>query len=287
MPVDPVVRFVEPRASITLLSPRTHRRRGNLLLRVFAEKLWRGDEADRAFRALPQNGLEKIRALKPPVAEQLRIVGRGGDRGAVFHFLREGFKLSFSSRDEIRSMCHCLPLGPSGLVWLLSIRWSGNTKVLKAGVLPLTGCLNVRAHVRVLEVPADVPIELAVFGVRRVTKLGAPYLLRAFRIPAKRRHPGLGVDRRVDTIHRLRIAVHQSVGIDEKEANPLLSERLFEPRKIAALRQPDSGRPATKSAEIVAHPDGYLGTDALWLIPKERQESMSRRAGDDFEVTGL
>src|SRR5205085_3538188 len=79
---------------------------------------------------------------------------------------------------------------------------AGDAVVLDAGVLPIAGGLDVRADVVVIEVPADVPVELAVDGIAGIAVLGAPDLHRALRIARERRHPAGRIDWRVDAAAR-------------------------------------------------------------------------------------
>src|SRR5207253_2718621 len=75
---------------------------------------------------------------------------------------------------------------------------AGDAEVLDSCVLSVAGRLDVRADVVVVQVPADVPVELPVDGIARIAVLGAPHLHRALRIAREGRHARRRVDGRVD-----------------------------------------------------------------------------------------
>jgi hypothetical protein len=121
---------------------------------------------------------EEDRALVPPVAEQLRVVGADDDRRAI-HAVRETLDLVLSRRPEVRRV---LP-GPLprdvGIVHPLVVQLLvGDRVVLDAGVRAVALGMNVRADVVEGQVESDVAVEIAVVPVAGIALARAPDLLR-------------------------------------------------------------------------------------------------------------
>ena len=145
----------------------------------------------------------KMRALEPPVAEQLGVV-RGHHDGRPVHAARPAPATCFSRLP--RKWLACSPTRPRARVRIvgpLVVQLVvGDGVVLDARVHPDALRVHVRADVVHRQVEADVAVEVAVERIARVALLGAPHLLRRLRVAAEGGHAGRAVDRRVDAVHR-------------------------------------------------------------------------------------
>jgi len=153
--------------------------------------------------------------------------------------------------------------------------------VLDPGVLAVAGRLDVGADVLVIEIPADVPVELAVDRVAGVAVLGAPDLHRAFRVARERRHAARRVHRRVHAPPRPRNGVGEGVRIDEEEADVLRRQIAIDPRGIPALGQPDAAGVPAEMHPVMHAGDLDLRADRL-LVDHQGQKPVGSAAGDDL-----
>src|SRR5215831_1253837 len=96
----------------------------------------------------------------------------------------------------------CFSFRPFGHVWILVIPLACDAMVFDPRVHAGAIRLNVRTDVIVIEIVADVPIELPVIIVSGITLAGAPDLARTIRIPAENRDSRRAIYRRVYSVTR-------------------------------------------------------------------------------------
>ena len=104
-------------------------------------------------------------------------------------------------------------------------------------------------EILVIEIEADVAIELPVNVVAGITFQGAPDLLGRLGVAPEAIDAAAGtLDRRVDAELRTRVGEDDAVRVGEEVADAAASQDVIDPFDIAALRQPDPLRPATEMA---------------------------------------
>ena len=262
-----------------------------LLLRVFAQVIDRRLEPEHVLLAgrLADQVVEEDRALVPPVPIQLRVVGRDDDgRGPLAEGSLQELDLLGPVEEEIsRVRFGALARGVRIVRLLLAERHlARDPVVLDPGVLAVASRLDVGPDVLVIEVPADVPVELTVDRVAGITVLGAPDLHGAFRVPRERGHAARGVHRRVHASPGPRHRVGEGVRIDEEETDVLRCEVAIDPRSVAALRQPDAARIPPEMHPVMHAGDLDLRADRL-LVDHQGEKTVGGAASDDLHRPGV
>ena len=101
--------------------------------------------------------------------------------------------------------------------------------------------MQVRLEVVVIEIEADVAVELAVDVIAGIAFDGAPDLLGRFGVAAHAGDAALGAhDRGVDAVLGPRLGEQDAVRIDEEVADAAVAEDFIDARRVAALGQPDA-----------------------------------------------
>ncbi len=85
MAIDPIVGAFEPNVAISLVAPARERRLRNLNLRVLVKIIGHRDHLDGLLIPVhfAEQEVEPIRTFEPPVAIQLRVIGRQDNRRAI------------------------------------------------------------------------------------------------------------------------------------------------------------------------------------------------------------
>jgi hypothetical protein len=160
--------------------------------------------------------------------------------------------------------------------------------IFQPGVQPDAVRVDVGGDVVEVEVPADVPVVLAVVEVAGVTLFARPDLLAALRIAPEGRHAAARtVNRRENTVNRLRRGIEDAVRVHEEVADALFGEHVVAAREVPALGQPDAGRGAAEDAPVVRRGHGDLRLHGRAVMVHQRQEPVRRGAGDDLQATGV
>src|SRR5262249_40199896 len=160
--------------------------------------------------------------------------------------------------------------------------------ILDAGVAADTGLMQVWPDIIVVEIEADVAIELAVDVVARIAFDGAPNLLGGLGVAPHAGDAALGThDRSIDAVLRPRLREQDAVRIDEEVADAALFEDFIDARDIAALGQPHALRAFAEMPLELGATDFNLGTHGVDVVGHERQEAVRRAARDEFELAGL
>ncbi len=157
--------------------------------------------------------------------------------------------------------------GPDGLLHARA----RDAVVLEAGGAARPARPEHRGERVLRQVPADVPVEVAVHRVGRVADVGAPHLLGGLGVAGVDRHARLGERRSVHRQERPRLGVGEPVRIEEGEAEPLVGEDPLEARVVAALGEPEAGGPLPEGT-------GVLG-DAHRHLPAHRLGATAGGAG--------
>src|SRR5262249_45389045 len=141
-----------------------------------------------------------------------------------------------------------------------------------------------RLEVLVVEVEADVAVEVAVVVVAGVALDGAPDLLGRFGVARQDGDSAPGTDDGgVDPVARTRLGEQHAVGVGEEVADAPVLEQIIAALDVAALRQPDAARPAAEVPLELAGPDLDLGAGGV-AVDRERQKAVRRAAGDQLQL---
>ena len=305
---------VQPHAVVPALAPAPLRQRERRLRRHGLERLAERSARDAAARHLARDVLEPERPLEPPVAEELRVVGRAHDGGPGRARLAER---RLHELDEVPRLERHLLRGHVGVVDLLAAEVAG-----VVGDAP-----EAQAAGEVLLV------ELEICCVPGVAVLAAPDLERRLRV-AEERHRAAGAAARRHAVGQVRrappgpghgrgglarpqaerheVAVEEDgvargdqVGVGDEILEPLAREHLLQAgpyppdapavapgrrrplvtRPVGALREPDATRRPAKVAAVRLDGGAELEPDRF-VAPEQRQVAVRGRAGDDLDVPG-
>src|SRR5207237_4624646 len=177
--------------------------------------------------------------------------------------------------------------GPLGVVRLLLIRLARDAVILEAGVNALAGRGQVGAHVLVVEVEADVAIEIAIPEVARIAFLGAPHLLGAVGVATEGGHAGVARDRRVHAVDRAGTGMRDAVGVDEEVAESGARELGIEAGFVGAFGQPEAVGRAAEKAAVLGRRHLHLGAYGGRIHRQQREKTVRRRAGDAVDQDEL
>ncbi len=220
------------------------------------------------------------------MAEELRVVGAHHDRRPL-HARPEPLPLAHPGVDEVLGVCDGAPVGGLGIVRLLGVGAAGDPVVLDPGVDALAARRQVRPHVVVLQVEADVPVEVAVREVARIALVRAPDLLRALRIAREDGEAVRGGDGRVGAVRRPGCRIREPVRVDDRPAEPGPQERRVDARGERAFGEPEALGVATEEAAILRGRDLDLRPHGGRLDGEQRQQPVRRRRGDDVDQPAL
>ncbi len=165
---------------------------------------------------------------------------------------------------------------------------AGDLVIFDAGVAADAGLMQVRFDIIVIEIEADVAIELTVDVIAGIAFDGAPNLLRRLGVAPHAGDAALGThDRRIHAVLRPRLREQDAVGIDEEVADAALFENFIDAGDIAALGQPHALRAFAEMPLELAATDLDLGAHGVGVVGHERQEAVRRAARDELEPAGL
>src|SRR5437899_12617762 len=91
-------------------------------------------------------------------------------------------------------------LGPFRYIWVFGIAFSGDAMILDAGVNADAARENIWLDIVVIQIVANVAIELAVIVVSRIAVPRTPYLPGRIRITPERGDPGWARHRRMNAV---------------------------------------------------------------------------------------
>src|SRR5947209_5657496 len=135
--------------------------------------------------------------------------------------------------------------------------------------------VQVRLQVLVVEVEADVAVEVAVDVVAGVAFDRAPDLLGRFGVARQHGHAAAGtLDRGVDAVLRPRLREHDAVRVGEEVADAGVTEYLIYAWRVAALRQPDPFGPLAEMTLELAAADLHLRAHRVLVDRHQRQEAV-------------
>ncbi len=233
---------------------------------------------------LAEEGVEEKRALVPPVSVQFGIVGANDDRLDP-HDAVEMLDLFFPVEHEVGGVLIGAFTGEGRPVRLLVLGAAGDAMIFKAGEFSSSAGLDVGADVVVIEIEADVPIKVPVFGVSRIALLGAPNLLAGFNVPTERSGACGGKEGGEYAVSGTGFGVKDAVSIDDEPANLGLLEMVFDPGNIGAFGKPDPPGIPTKTVSVIVSGNLNLGADRLGKIHHQGEKAMGGSAGDYLKNT--
>ncbi|GEM_PF-1197403 len=250
-----------------------------------AQELARGDEGERPGlgAGLAHQRIQELGPLKPPVAEQLGIVGGHHDGRAVERFA-QALELRPPGGEEVARVLAGRVDGGGTIVDFLVGRAAGDAMVFQAGEAAVAGRGQVRGDVFQVQVKPDVAVEIAVARVAGVAGLAAPDLARALRIAAKRGDAFRGKDGRKHRVARARARVQKAVRVGDEPPEVRSLQDLLQGLDVSAFRQPDAPRLAAKAMLVMVARHPHLRPQGRRVIRQQRQQGVRGGAGDDFQV---
>ena len=195
---------------------------------MLVEILRHRDRLDRLLVVvhLAQQEVDPVRPLEPPVAEQLGVVGRDDQRRPV-HRAGQPFDLLFAVEHEVAGVLGGLVQRGLGVVGLLVVGAAGDLVILDAEQAADAGLVQVRLEILVIEVEADVAVEIAVVVVAGIAFDGAPDLLGRFGVAGQGGDAAPGAeDRGIDAVLGPRLGEQDAVRVDEEVADAGILQEL-------------------------------------------------------------
>ena len=220
------------------------------------------------------------------MTEQLRVIRTENER-VDRHFRAKRFELLDAVGQKIRRVRVRRTLGPRTMVKFFVRRASGDAVVFQPGEFPLRVLAEKGPQVIQRQVVADIAVKIAVSRIARIPFLLAPHLPAGIAIAGESRRTFGCVTRGVDGEPGLRTPEHQPVRIDDEPLQIRFAQIFFDPREIRAFRQPDAGWIAAEKFPVVVAGHHDLRADRLRIVRHERQESVRRRTGDDFQKSRI
>ena len=130
----------------------------------------------------------------------------------------------------------------------------------------------------VIEIEADIAVEIAVIVIARIAFDGAPNLLGRFGIAGQDSDIAVGdQERRIDAKARPRFGEQDGVRIGEEIANAGVLQQFLDAVDVAALRQPDAARPTAEVALELTAADLDLRAAAFRCRSSAAKSRASRR----------
>ncbi|MEK0447090.1 MAG: hypothetical protein RLZZ399_2411 [Verrucomicrobiota bacterium] len=232
---------------------------------------------------LAQEPVEPFRSFEPPVPKKLGIKGADHD-GIHVHVGPEFGDLLAACLEKVMRVMVRSSEGPGASVKVFVCCRACDPVVLEAGEAPWLISQEI-SEIFHGKVEAQIPVEIAIGGVSRVTLLGTPDLAAGVAVAPKRGGPAGGETRGVDGVARPRIAKHQAVSVDDVPAQVGLAQDGVETRDVGAFREPDSGRILAETLAVMVASDEHLRPHGLGGDLHQGQKTVGRCASDDFQET--
>ena len=176
--VNPGVGALQPDRPMALVAPGGGAGGGDLVGVVPFEE-FRGGDHCKGFLVVSgfaEKVIQKHRALVPPVAVQLGVIGADHDRFHAHH-PAEMLDLFFAVEHEVAGVLGGAFPGHPWAIGLLVGGLAGDAVVLQPGEFPHAVGLDVGTDVVVFEVEAAIAVKVPVIPVAGIAFLGAPDLL--------------------------------------------------------------------------------------------------------------
>ena len=165
----------------------------------------------------------------------------------------------------------------------LLARAAGDGVILDPGERPHAVRRQMRAHVVEVQIEADVAVEVAVARVAGIALVFAPDLLRGIEIAPEGRDAVLREDGREHAVARARLRVQQAMRVHDEPADVRLLQHMLHAIHVGALGQPDAARVLPEAFAVMIARGQDLRADGRRMRGQQRQQSMRRRRGDDFQ----
>src|SRR5262249_31041570 len=148
-------------------------------------------------------------------------------------------------------MNFCFSVRPFGYVWILVLPLARDAMVFDPSVHAGAIRLNVRTEVIVIEIVADVSIELPVIIVSGITLAGAPDLTRTIRIAPESRDSRRAIYWCVYAVARPFIGRGDAMRFQDGKTDSLLIQERVQTGRVAALGKPETSRQPPESPPVV------------------------------------
>src|SRR5262249_12760376 len=164
--IDPMIFLIEPDLPIAAFAPTGGAGLNELVHGMKAQIITRRDEGEAAVfrRSLPNDGIQKIQAFVPPMAEELSVVGCDDDRGFIQDRLKPCDLAVASLEKRGRVLSRGIECG-AAIIDLLSRTAAGDAVVLDAGKSAVVAGGQMGFEVIQIKVEPNVTIEIAIAWV--------------------------------------------------------------------------------------------------------------------------
>ena len=176
-------------------------------------------------------------------------------------------------------------LGPFRYIWVFGIAFSGDAMILDAGVNADAARENIWLDIVVIQIVANVAIELAVIVVSRIAVPRTPYLPGRIRITPERGDPGWAMHRRMNAVAGPFVRTCNPVCFQDRKSNSHLIEQRVHAGEVSALREPETGRHSSKTLPVLLHADFNLRPYRRLVDREQGQIPVRRGAGNDLQIT--
>ncbi len=222
------------------------------------------------------------------MAVQFGVVGGDDQRRPAGHGAGEPFDLLLAVEHEVAGVVRGPLQRRLRVVRLFLVGAAGDLVVFDAEQAADARLVQVRPQVVVVEVEADVAVEVAVVVVAGVALDGAPDLLGRLGVAAEGGDGGAGaLDRGVDAELRPRRGEQDAVRVGEEVADAGVVEQVLDALDVAALRQPDALRPFAEVPFKLAAADLDLCPAGVLVAVHQRQKAVRGAAGDQLQLARL
>ena len=189
MAVHPVIRTFEPDFAVALPSPTRGGRGKDLIIFIKFQVFTRRCKlyGILVILHLSCQKVKPLRAFIPPVAEKFRVIRRYYQRKPVAHLSGQMLYLFLPVEHEIAGLIRGAVSRGLRNIRLFMAGSSCYLIIFYAGIYPGAVGVYIRAYVIVIEIKADITVELPVIVIARIPLYRAPDSLGRFRIPAENR----------------------------------------------------------------------------------------------------
>ena len=214
--------------------------------------------------------------------EQFRVIRRDDERRAI-QKSGEPLDLRDTLVEKMLRVFACGLEREVALVNFLLSRAAGDAEILHAGEPAILRRRQMRLDIIEIQVEADVAVEITVTRVAGIAFVLAPDLPRGIKVAPERCDAVWRENRRERAVARARARIQNAVRVEDEPADVRLLQKNFDAGNVGAFRQPDSARVAPEATAIMVARRQNLRADGRWMIREQRQQSVRRAGGDDFQ----
>ena len=134
------------------------------------------------------------------------------------------------------------------------------------------------------KIESDVAVKFPIRRIARITLLRTPNLAARIAIARESSRTCRRVTRRINRALRCRSSKQQSVRVKNKPADIRFLQNRVESGRVGAFGQPKTGWLGMKNIDMnVATDENLRAGRFARLLVNQRQQTVGRRAGDDFQ----